>query len=91
MAIELIQKAIRLTSEDNTNVCAIVRQPDGTEITSGAMKLVVPDLGISVDGIYENGVWNFDIPKRAAYRGRHMYHFEWDGVYLDFQQPIYFV
>ena len=55
------------------------------------MKLVVPDLEISVDGIYENGVWNFDIPKRAAYRGRHMYHFEWDGVYLDFQQPIYFV
>ena len=62
MALEILYNAIRLTNGDNTPISAVIKDSDGVPITTGDMKLIIPDIGLSITGIYENGVWSFEIP-----------------------------
>lgn len=90
MALELLYNAIRLTNGDNTPVAAVIKDSDGVPITTGDMKLIIPDIGLSITGIYENGVWSFEIPSNPNIKGWYMYLFEYNGTYLEFEAPIYF-
>ena len=90
MALELLYNAIRLTNGDNTPISAVIKDSDGVPITTGDMKLIIPDIGLSITGIYENGVWSFEVPSNPNIKGRHMYLFEYNGTYLEFEAPIYF-
>ena len=90
MAFELLYNAIRLTNGDNTPVATVIKDSDGVPITTGNMKLIIPDIGLSITGIYENGVWSFEVPSNPNIKGRYMYLFEYNGTYLEFEAPIYF-
>lgn len=90
MALELLYDAICVTNGDSTPVAAVIKDGDGNPITSGDMKLTIPDAGLSITGTYKDGVWSFDIPCCPHIEGRHMYHFEYNGTYLEFAAPIYF-
>ena len=90
MALELLYNAIRLTNGDNTPISAVIKDSDGVPITTGDMKLIIPDIGLSIAGTYENGVWSFEIPSSPHIKGRFTYLFEYNGTYLDFKAPIYF-
>ena len=90
MALELLYNAIRLTNGDNTPISAVIKDNDGVPITTGDMKLIIPDIGLSITGIYENGVWSFEVPSNPNIKGRYMYLFEYNGTYLEFEAPIYF-
>ena len=93
MAQELLYNAIRITKNDNSAVKAIIKDANGEYITGGDMKLVIADTDISVTGNYDeiSHTWSFIIPPHCDLNGRFMYHFQYDGIYLDFPQPIYFV
>ena len=90
MALELLYNAIRLTNGDNTPISAVIKDSDGVPITTGDMKLIIPDIGLSITGIYENGVWSFEVPSNPNIKGLFMYLFEYNGTYLEFEAPIYF-
>lgn len=88
--IELCGNAIRVTAGDDSPIAAIIRNVDGTAITEGDVRLVVPELDLDIQGVYENNVWNFEIPDGKP-KGRYMYHFQYNGIYLNFESAIYFV
>lgn len=90
MAVEILYNVIRLTNGDNTPISAVIKDNDGVPITTGDMKLIIPDIGLSIPGTCENGVWSFEIPSSPHIKGRFMYLFEYNGTYLEFAAPIYF-
>ena len=90
MALELLGNAIRLTNGDNTPISAVIKDSDGVPITTGDMKLIIPDIGLSITGIYENGVLSFEVPSNTNIKGLYIYLFEYNGTYLEFEAPIYF-
>ena len=90
MALEILYNVIRLTNGDNTPVAVAIKDSDGNRITSGDMKLIIPDADLSIPGTCEDGVWTFEIPSSPHIKGRFMYLFEYNGTYLDFEAPIYF-
>ena len=90
MALEILYNVIRLTNGDNTPVAAAITDSDGNRITSGDMKLIIPDADLSISGTCEDGVWSFEIPSSPHLKGRFTYLFEYNGTYLEFEAPIYF-
>lgn len=89
MAVEVFYNAIRITGKDNSNIEAIIKDASGSAITSGNIYFVIPEANIRVKGTYNNDRWIFVVPS-SELQGRYIYHFELDGIYLDFGTAIYF-
>lgn len=90
MALELLYDAIRITGNDNTLIQAEVKDEEGEPISTGIIKLEIPDLEISIRGVYddEEEVWNFTLPQGLK-KGRYYYYFSINEEIVDFQSPIY--
>ncbi len=90
---EVLYNAIRITKDDESAITAKIKDVEGNYITSGDMQLVIEGADIASIGTFdrETNEWNFIIPSNSELNGRYMYHFQYEGIYLENPQPIYFI
>lgn len=95
MAIEYLYDCIRATSGEDINICAVITDENGTNITENCYVMLYDDLMLlaTINGVYNGEEWEFNIPAdiTSGRVGRYWYCICSNNNSLSFKQPIYLI
>jgi hypothetical protein len=94
MALEYLYNAIRATSNEDAEICAVIEDDSGTPVTEGCGLRIFDgdEMLCRVEGTHNGEMWTFIVPSEitAELHGRYWYCFCQGDRTLCFKQPIYF-